>query len=248
VWRACGDFVLTNEASRTLDLSSKTFEEFVEFFFARNVVPDEEHFNYFLRDPSGLRYDEAVLSSPGVVVRHMTKLFNEFGRIAPAYSFAQLDQGIWAILGENLRLYELLWDSSVPSRQRIQCVRSMYFVYSDFVSASNVEATNTAFCMWWDLILHGFWGWQAIDQRLEGDGRSRLNAESRLSLDVMFETLTRILDLPDWSSQECALHGLGHLHHLDVPKAVQEFIDRHRIELTEQRLRWLEDCRDGTVL
>lgn len=239
---------MTDDASRILDLSSRTFEEFVDFFFAREVVPDDEQFDYFLRDSSGQQYDEAVLSSPEVVVGHMIKLFSEFGRIAPEYSLAQLDQGIWGILGENLRLYELLWDSSVPLPQRVQCIRSMYVVYSDFVSVWNVEATKTAFCMWWDLILHGFWAWQGIEQRSEGGGRSRLDTESRLLLDAMFETLRRTLELPDWSSQECALHGLGHLYHLDVRRTVQEFIDGHRNELTEQRLRWLEDCRDGKVL
>src|SRR6266849_394811 len=103
--------VLTDDASRTLDLSSKTFEEFVVFFFAREVAADEEQFDYFLRDPSGQCYDEAVSSSPEVVVGYMTRLFSEFGRIAPKYSLTQLNQGIWGILGESLRLYELLWDS-----------------------------------------------------------------------------------------------------------------------------------------
>jgi hypothetical protein len=240
---------LTDETLRILDLSSKTFEEFVEFFFARAVVPDEEQFDYFLREPSGQQYDEAESSSPEVVVRYMTKLFSEFGRIAPEYSLAQLDQGVWGILGGNLRLYERLWDTSVPLPQRLQCIRSTFRVYSDFVSARNEDVKNTGFFMWWDFILHGFWAEQwALDRRTERGDVSKLDTESRLLLDVMFETLKRILDLPDWKSQECALHGLGHLRHPDVPKTVQEFIDRHRNELTEHRLRWLEDCRDGTVL
>jgi len=239
---------LTDETLRILDLSSKTFEEFVTFFFARELVPDDEQYDYFLREPSGQQYDEAELSSPDVVVGYMTKLFSEFGHIAPQYSLAQLDQGIWGILGASLRLYELLWDSAVPLPQRVQCIRSMYSVYSDFVSASNEDVSKTGFSMWWDLILHDFWARQTDQQRSEGGGRSRLDTESRLLLDAMFETLKRILDLPGWSSQECALHGLGHLHHGDVPKTVQEFIDSHRNELTEQRFQWAEECRDGTVL
>jgi hypothetical protein len=242
------DSVLTDGALRILDLSSKTFEEFVEFFFARELVPDDEQYDYFLREPSGQQYDGAELSSREVVVRYMTKLFSEFGRIAPEYSLAQLDQGVWGILGENLRLYELLWDSSVPLHQRVQCIRSMYFVFSDFVSASNENVSKTGFSMWWDLILHGFWSRQAVEQRAEGGGSSRLDTESRLLLDVMFETLKRTLGLPDWSSQECALHGFGHLHHPNVGRTVQDFIDGHKSELPEQRLRWVEECRDGTVL
>jgi hypothetical protein len=239
---------LTDEALRILDLSSRAFEEFVAFFFARKLVPDDEQFDYFLRESSGQQYDEAELSCPEVVVRYMTKLFSEFGRIAPQYSLAQLDQGVWGILGANLRLYELLWDSSVPLSQRVECIRSMYSVYSDFVSASNEDVSKTGFFMWWDFILHGFWVWQAVGQRTEWGDISKLDSESRLLLDVMFETLKRILDLPDWSSQECALHGFGHLYHPDVRRTVQEFIESHRTELTEQRFQWAKECRDGTAL
>lgn len=237
------------DASQTLDLSSKTFEEFVKFFFAREVVPDDEQFDYFLRDLSGQRYDEAVSSSPEVIVRYLARLFSEFGRIAPAYSLAQLDQGIWGILGENLRLYGLLWDPSVPLPQRVQCIRAMYSVYSDFVSASDGEVTATAFGMWWDLILHGFWAHQSVlESRPKWGDVSKLDMESRLLLDEMFETLKRILDLPDWKSQECALHGLGHLYHPLVRRTVTQYIDDNAGALTEPRLRWLEQCRDGTVL
>lgn len=158
----------------TLDLSSKDFQEFAAFVLARDVVADEQQFHYFLQDP----YDEAVLSRPEVIVGHRTRLFSEFGRIAPKYSLSPLNQGMWGIFGENLRLYELLWDPSIPSEQQIQCIRSMYSVY--------------------------------------------------------------------FQSTGDALHGLGHLHHPAVRETVQKFIDTHQGELTEQGLRWVEQCRDGT--
>lgn len=239
---------MTDELN-TLDLSSKSFDQFVEFFFNREVVPDEKQFDYFLTDLAGERYDEAVHSLPSVVVNHMTKLFSEFGVIAPKYSLAQLDQGLWGIFGENLRLYELLWDSSVPLEQRVQCIRSMFSVYSDFVSISKVEVMENCFDMWWDLILHGFWFQQKLFERGTKVGDvSKLDAESRLLLDEMFETLKQILGLPDARTQSYALHGLGHLHHPAGRETVQEFIDNHKTELTEQALRWLEACRDGTVM
>jgi hypothetical protein len=237
------------EEQNTLDLSSKSFDQFVEFFFNRDVVPDEKQFDYFLTGLAGERYDEAVTSSPAVVVEHMTKLFSEFAVIGPKYSLAQLDQGIWGILGEKLRLYELLWDSSVPLELRVQCIRSMLSVYSDFVSKSKVEVMPGCFDMWWDLILHGFWFQQKLFERHTKMGDiSKLDAESRLLLDVMFETLKQIVGLPDARTQGYALHGLGHLHHPAVRQTVQEFIDNHKTELTEQHLRWVERCRDGTVM
>jgi hypothetical protein len=239
---------LTDE-SKNLDLSSKSFDQFVEFFFNRVVLPDEKQLDYYLTDLAGERYDEAVPSSPAIVVEHMTKLFADFGRIAPKYSLAQLDQGIWGIFGENLRLYELLWDSSVPLEQRIQCIRSMFSVYSDFVSKSKEEVMENCFDMWWDLILHGFWFQQELfELHIKMGDVSKLDAESRLLLDVMFETPVKILGLPDARTQHFALHGLGHLHHPAVCETVQVYIDNHKSEVTEQGLRWIEQCRDGTVM
>jgi hypothetical protein len=239
---------LTDEL-KNLDLSSKSFDQFVEFFFNRVVLPDEKQFDYYLTDLAGEQYDEAVTSSPAIVVEHMTKLFVDFGIIALKHSIAQLDQGIWGIFGENLRLYELLWGSSVPLEHRIRCIRSMCSVYSDFVSKSKLEVMPGCFDMWWDLILHGFWWQQKLfEQHIQVGDVSKLDTESRLLLDVMFETLKNILGRPDARTQHYALHGLGHLHHPDVRETVQVFIDSHKNELTEQSLRWVTECRDGTVM
>jgi hypothetical protein len=232
---------------KNLDLSSKTFDEFVEFFFARRVVPDKEQFDYFSTDLEGQHYDEAVPSSSKVLVGHMTKLFSKFGEIAPKYSLSQIDQGIWGILGENLRLYEFLFDTSVPLPNRLECIRSMYCVYSDFVAKSKADPNPDlgGFWMWWDLVLHGF---RALPKPFvagtyTGDA-SKLDSESRVLLDVMFETLKRILYLPHTETQRCALHGLGHLHHPEVRDTVQHYIDANKSKFP---LAWLEECRDGTV-
>jgi hypothetical protein len=234
---------------KILDLSNKNFEQFEEFFFKRDVVPDEKQFEYFFTDLAGELYEEPLHSSPIVVVEHLNKLFSEFGRIAPKYSLAQLDQGIWGIWGENLRLNELLWDSSVSIEKRVQCIRSMYYVYSEFVSKSKAEVMVNCFDMWWDLILHGFWFQQKLFERHVKMGDvSALDAESRQLLDVMFDTLKQILALPDERTRRCALHGLGHLHHPAVRETVQLFIDSQKMHLTEQGLRWLKQCRDGTVM
>jgi hypothetical protein len=232
---------------RNLDLSAKAFDEFVQFFFARRVVPDKEQFDYFLTDLDGQQYDETIPSSSEVVVDYMTKLFSEFGQIATKYSMAQVDQAVWGILGENLRLYEFLFDTSVPLPNRLECVRSMYCVFSDFVAKSEADPDPdlSGFFMWWDLVLHGFWTPPRpfVAGTYRGDA-SKLDSESLVLLDVMFETLKRILDLPHTETQRCALHGLGHLHHPEVHDTVQHYIDANKSEFP---LAWLEQCRDGTV-
>jgi hypothetical protein len=238
---------LTDE-HKNLDLSSKSFDQFVEFVFNRDVLPFQEQFDYYLTDLAGQRYEEAVPASPTVMVEHMNKLFINFGRIASKYSLDQLDQGIWGIFGENLRLYELLWNSSVLLEQREQCIRSMFSVYSEFVSKSEEEMAS-CFDMWWDLILHGFWFQQKLFERhIKMGDVANLDAESRRLLDVMFETLAKILALPDARTQNYALHGFGHLHHPAVRETVQVYIENHKNELTAERLSWIEQCRDGIVL
>jgi hypothetical protein len=235
--------LLTDEC-KNLDLSAMSFDQFVDFLFNRGVVPDNEQFYYFLTDPAGERYDIVVPSSPAVLVNHMTRLFSDFGQIAGKYSLAQVDQGVWAILGENLRSYEYLYDPAVPLLDRLNCIRSMYFVYPDFVVAAQPDSNvHSGFYMWWDFILHGFWG--RYRGGTDWDNASKLDAESRVLLDVMFETLKRILDVPDKVTQYCALHGLGHLHHPEVHDTVQRYIDTHKSEFP---LKWLEQCRDCTVL
>lgn len=234
---------------RDLDLSSFSFEEFTAFFFAREVVPDDEQFDYFLTDLHGEKYSESIPAFPEVLVDYLTKLFLEFGQIASQYSLAQVDQGIWGIWGENLRLYEFLFTSSVPLESRERCIRSMYHVYFDYVSQLEREPDpeiESGIYMWWDLILHGFWGPSrpVVPGTRLGDA-SKLDTESRALLDVLFETLTQILAIPNRASQQSALHGLGHLYHPNVHDTVQHFIDTNP---TGFSLRWLERCRDCTVM
>lgn len=55
-----------------------------------------------------------------------------------------------------------------------------------------------------------------------------LEATSTVLVETLFETLVELLKEPSWNCQLCAIHGLGHLHHPDVPGVIQRFIDSHR--------------------
>jgi hypothetical protein len=131
----------------------------------------------------------------------------------------------------------------------LQCIRSIYFVFADFVAKSLVEEMETCFYMWWDLLADAFW-WQPrlYEAGVKQSEIAKLDGELRALIDEMFETLARILEIPDSRTQDCALHGLGHLHHPRGRERVQAFIDKDRADLTAQRLKWLEQCRDGTVM
>ncbi len=230
------------------DLSQLTFEEFVSFFFNHDIEKEEywyqeaalQNFNDF---------DDKGVSSPAVIVEHMTRLFTEFSAVASRYSLPQINTGIWAMFGYGgFRLEKHLWLPAVPLGERLSCIRSMYFVYSDYVAKSTVEVMENCFDMWWDTVASGFWEQMTFDLKIdEGDVLS-LKAEHRALLDAMFETLSRILALPDPRTQGFALHGLGHLHHPGVRDLVQHFLDDHREDFTPEGIQWVERCRDGTVM
>jgi hypothetical protein len=237
-----------------LDLSSFSYEEFVTFFFDRPAPEPSEHTGSFAAEGR-----ECAWSRPDVAVSHLTKLFRDFPGICRKYSLGQVNQAIWMIIGADFDLVQHLWDNSVSLGERIECIRSMYFVYSDFVAKSDVEIMENCFDMWWDLMADSFWFQSNFfdhseihkgmsSMKVQRGEMSKLGSNSRALLGAMFETLGRILELPDRRTQKYALHGLGHLHHPGVRGLVQKHIDDHRGEFTQEGLKWVEQCRDGQVM
>jgi len=240
--------------SEEFDLSSLSYDQFIAFFFDRPAPDSNEHLPSFPVERA-----EWEFSRPEVAVTYMTSMCKNFAAISREYSLGQLNQALWAIIGLDFDLVQNLWDNSVSLRDRIDCIRSMYVVYSDFVAKSEAFPLENIFDMWWDLIAHNFWSQRDFfDRSALREGRalkridtgevSKLDSDSRALLDAMFETLRRILDLPDRRAQKFALHGLGHIHHPGVPDLVQGYIDKNRDGLTAEDLKWMEQCRDGKVL
>lgn len=230
------------------DLAQLNFDEFVSFFFDHDI--DVEEFWY--HDPAFITlgiFDDEDTSSPAIVVDYMSRLFTTFVETLARFSLQQIDTGIWAMLGPDpFVLHKHLWLPTVPLLERTACIRSMYRVYSDFVSKSQVKVMETCFYMWWDLVATGFWDYLRFTEKIQAGDITHLNQEHRILLDTLFETLSKILALPDEGSQGAALHGLGHLHHLGVRDLVQTFIQQNRNRMSEEEIRWVEQCRDGTVM
>jgi hypothetical protein len=238
-----------------LDLSEYSYEKLVEFFFDRAAPSPDEHVLSFSDEGH-----ERDWSRPEAAVDFLTRMCRNFEEIGRKYRLGQVNQAIWMVIGADFDLIDYLWNSAVPLGRRIECIRSMYFVYSDFVSKSDVEMMENCFDMWWDLMAHSFWCQSNFIDRSETyeakflwkvkQGEvSKLDSESRALLDAMFETLEQILKLPDPRTQIFALHGLGHLGHPKVAALVQKYIDQNRAKLSElRRLRWAEQCRDGKVM
>jgi hypothetical protein len=224
------------------DLSQLRFDEFVSLFFNHDI--DIEEFWY--QDPEML---DVEVSSPSIVIEYMTHLFTKFAEVASTFSLRQINAGIWAMLGPHpFALHNHLWLPTVPLSHRIGCVRSMYFVYSDYVSKSPVQVMEGCFSMWWEFISSSFWEYLRSTEKIEEGEVLRLNHEQRALLDSMFDTLSKILALPDERTQGYALHGLGHLHHPGVRNLVQNFLDSNRSKMSPEEVSWIEQCRDGKVM
>jgi hypothetical protein len=132
------------------DLSELNFDEFVSFFFDRDTKAEE----YWYQDrslSSWNDFDEETMRSPEVIVGHMTRLFTNFTDIASEFSLEQINAGIWAMFtNQPFRLQKHLGLLATPLPERLDCIHSMYSVYSDYVAKSKVEVMENCFYMWWD--------------------------------------------------------------------------------------------------
>jgi hypothetical protein len=223
------------------DPSTLSYKEFIEYFFTK---PTGE---LWILDPDGKEFILHALSHPETILRYLTHFFVEFRQSADRLPLETLDDVITGMVGAaNFELQSVLWNNSLDLNDRIQCIRSMYRVFADFVCNCEVEVLVGCFYMWWDNICSSFWFEKT--RSVPTEDYNLLGEQDHALLDAMFGTLAEILKLDDDRTKYCALHGLGHLHHPEVRSVVQEFIDDRRPQLEPSDLSWLEKCRDGTVM
>jgi hypothetical protein len=225
------------DPSAHLDLSSLAFEPFVQFFFDH---PEQEQFWY--ADPQ-YALQEVTVSGP-VLADHLTRLFSDFGAAVAKYSPLQVSHGIWAMFSPSFSLLDVLWDRSVPLDRRVDCVRAMGRLFADYVASHDAEPLQKCFYMWWHLVVTGFW---AQAGQFEAQDASSLDSESTTLLEVMFATLSQILEIPEPRTQGYALHGFGHLQHPRVRETVEHYLDQNKNRFSEEHVQWIEQCRDGVV-
>jgi len=133
-------------------------------------------------------------------------------------------------------LCQTVWNAFAP------CTASILTLFAK--SEADPDPDLSGFWMWWDLVLDGFWTPPKpfVAGTYRGDA-SKLDSESRILLDVMFETLTRILDLPHLklNAARCTVSAISTTLRATL---FSHYIDANNSEF---RLAWLEQCRDGTV-
>jgi hypothetical protein len=166
------------------DLSQLTFDEFVSFFFDRDVVAEE----HWYQDPALANlhdFDDEDIAPPRVIVGHMTRLFTNFADVTSGFSVQQIDAAIWAMFTYgSFRLQKHHWLPSALLPQRLEYIRAMYFVYSDYVAKSTVPVMENCFSMWWDFVANGFWEQLLTDSIEQGDVSSLRRTEGIAGRDV----------------------------------------------------------------
>lgn len=202
------------------DLTQYTFNQFVDFLFARAVQAEPAK----LRD--SWYFNTEVCFDPRRVCGYYVRLFCNSAFLLDRYSCAQLDQGFSAMMVSSLScsVQELIWRPELPFADRAECVRSMVYLCRDVFQDDAIEFTAS---VWWDSFC---FAWECGNRR-----RSR-GGEDLLMQDVLFGTLSEVVLIDSPICRGSALHGLEHLHHPETLALIDGLIRSHpelAQELTE---------------
>jgi hypothetical protein len=193
-----------------VDLINYSYDEFVAFLFDRDV-PDESE----KKDSWDWHID--VEFDAKKVCAYYVRLFRKPEFLLTRFTKPQLEQGFWAIQGPNLdcSVTRIILESDLPLALREECIRSMVDLFKHLFAK---ESLDTAVSMWWDSLCY--------DWHCGNRDRERGGEDERLQ-DVFFETLSTLLSFDSENCQGAALHGLGHLHHPDTPKIIEQYLHEH---------------------
>lgn len=214
------------------DLRNATLDDFIRFIFDHDVPEDSRDREYWYYD-----YDMWIDYNRDELIDLYISLFNSSGDLINKYSYEQLDQGCWAMIGPNLDigLEEMIWDTDIARAKRVLLIYSMYEIYKNLYTKIQIE---TSCNMWWDCLAYDFY-----DTEL----RNRHNEETRIIQDAMFCTLKKILELESEYCQEAALHGLGHLRHPETKIAIEAYLMKNS-RLSKEQKKYAKACITGDIM
>jgi hypothetical protein len=216
-----------------------SFDRWVRFLFDRSVTDPPW---YQDADP------DTAEAQPERVITYATNLFERAGIFLAQYSDAQVNQGLWCLIGEGYSPLCALGEASIPLEHRVHCIRSISTVFETcFVPRctshlshlhepeAGTGALNSVCYMWWDIF------------PLAGEPENTLRREIDEACLSLMETTLQHSSI---ACQESALHGLGHWK-LSYPDRCQgiisTFIQRHP-NLRRELLEYAERAKEGNIL
>jgi hypothetical protein len=216
---------------------SRTLADWVGYVFDRPVEDPAWHWS--LDAP----YWELA---PTRAAELIAETFERAGQLLPAFSDAQLNQGLWFVLSNGCSDYmfcasdetvawplrkRLLW-SFVPLFRDVMAIRCTPVL--SHLDEPGATPLNSACYMCWDLI--------PIGSAPEAPGAVVLHEEIVL-------VLGELLRIPHDACRESALHGLGHWS-MFTPKAgavIEQFLHGSQ-SLRPELLAYARSARTGCIL
>jgi len=208
------------------DLTRYTFNQFVDFLFARAVQSESAN----RRD--SWYFNSEVCFDPHRVCEYYVQLFRNSALLLDRYSRVQLEQGFSAmtVCSLSCSVQELIWNPELPFVGRAECVRSMVYLCRDVFQHDEIGFTAS---MWWDSFC---FAWECGNRR-----RSR-GGEDLAMQDVLFGALSEVVMIDSSICRGSALHGLEHLHHPETLELIDGLIRRHP-ELAQELAEYADGIR-----
>ncbi len=127
-----------------------SFEEWLDFIFKRPENPifknPENPMNWHFDEEWDWDYECDSM----ILINYMTKLFRSSENfLINRYSYEEIDQGFWFIIGVNGFMWALL-DESVDWEDRKKCILSVLNLFSDLYSKHDIGISGY---MWWDSVV-----------------------------------------------------------------------------------------------
>ena len=168
---------------------------------------------------------------PRDAVAYITRTFSTIDQIAENYSDGQMNQGIYYIINNGCSDYIFsLIDTTVPQKERIDAIYSMYSVYEKLYAkkcqaalgylSEEPNPLNRTCYMWFDIL--PFYGKSDVTERDILD-------------EPILQVMEKILTIPNEACQEGALHGLGHWQYV-FPERVTNIINQY-LAINESNVR-----------
>ena len=195
---------MTNSVIPKFDMS---FDEWIKFIFDHPVDTDV-HSPWYFDSQLTEFWDEWTIGEKGSLEKQLEyaiKLFEDPMFLLKEYNPEQINQGFWFLLSgvSGFGLGDLIWKTELPWSLREQCILSMVGPFqSIFMEIPEQDSCN----MWWDLL------------------RDFQEKRDMRVTDAMFRALNDILQSPTLACQVSALHGLGHIEHIDKRKVIEEYL------------------------
>jgi hypothetical protein len=200
----------TSDMGRVLKEAS--FEEWIEFVFARPVTDPAWHW-----EAEADRWE----GTHGRTLELVAETFERCAEVLETFDDDQVAQGL-SLLGSMHGDMGPSWvDEAIPRPLQARALESIFVLFRDCfaVRCSNhlgdlgepdANPINLPCYMWWD-------NFPAVP---EPDRKARRKRD-----DLILSVMGRTLELPSEACQEAALHGLGHWHS-GYPEQIEAMIDR----------------------